>query len=111
MTPQEIFDFVRSHIEKQGPSMEDDICRYRMTDGKSCAVGCLIPDESYSPNMEGSPLFLLVKNFKLPEYVVNNYEILAHLQLAHDDCVNEDDFYYEWDLKMKRIAYRYGLSY
>ena len=28
-------------------------CRYRTKDGRKCAFGLLIPDEKYSPNMEG----------------------------------------------------------
>jgi hypothetical protein len=29
------------------------ICQYRDSTGKGCAIGCLIPDELYDPNMEG----------------------------------------------------------
>ena len=32
----------------------DKACRYRGDGGRMCAVGCLIPDEEYDPEMEGS---------------------------------------------------------
>ena len=32
----------------------DKACRYRGQKGAMCAVGCLIPDEEYDPEMEGS---------------------------------------------------------
>ncbi len=58
MTPQEIFDRVTEHLLAQGracKSQEDSSCFYRMGPLR-CAVGCLIPDERYSPELEGFEL-------------------------------------------------------
>ncbi len=52
---QEIFDYVVSHLRAQGArSLNDENeCTYRSVDGYSCAVGCLIPDDLYTPSLEG----------------------------------------------------------
>lgn len=59
MTKQEIFNTVATHLFTQGvraSSPDGDFCFYRAPDGKKCAVGCLIPDELYKPDMEHTPL-------------------------------------------------------
>lgn len=60
MTNQEIFDTVKAHLLKQNAratSRPTDtsatLCRYRLGALK-CAAGCLIKDEFYSPDLEGS---------------------------------------------------------
>ena len=58
LTNQEAFDAVLVHIRAQeykparGPYAT---CCYRAPDGKKCAVGCLIPDELYTPDFENVP--------------------------------------------------------
>ncbi len=54
-TPQEIFDFVATHLFTQGTAAvnKSGACRYRGPDGTKCAVGALIPDDEYSVKMEG----------------------------------------------------------
>lgn len=45
------------HLAKQRSRSVSDIgCAYRGHNGKMCAVGCVIPDELYSPAMEGHGL-------------------------------------------------------
>ncbi len=34
--------------------LADDTCAYRSPDGKKCAVGILIKDEFYGPDLEGA---------------------------------------------------------
>lgn len=59
MTHQEIFDKVVLHlINQRYPAMsEDGECQYRdaLVDGtvRRCAVGIWIPDEDYTPDLEG----------------------------------------------------------
>lgn len=57
---REIFTTVRDHLLKQGrrseivnPETGGAECRYRAPDGLKCALGCLIPDELYTPEIEG----------------------------------------------------------
>lgn len=57
MTRQETYDILIAHMRQQGePAIENSVCRYRCLDGKKCPAGALIPDELYSPTMEGAPL-------------------------------------------------------
>lgn len=59
MTPLEIFDRVCSHLLAQNQRAECDVgCAYRVN-GLKCAVGCLITDEAYNPNMEGAGVWRL----------------------------------------------------
>ena len=59
MNRQEVFDKVRTHLLAQGRKSVihcgtyEETCAYRSLDG-SCAVGCLIPDELYDPEIEGT---------------------------------------------------------
>jgi len=63
-TRQQMFDFMLNHLRNQGgPSVKDptgeDIgdsaCMYRGKNGSMCAIGCMIPDNSYDANLEGLP--------------------------------------------------------
>lgn len=58
----EVFEQVALHLMKQNERcVSDDCtkdgevypCAYRGPRGLSCAVGCLIPDDKYNPNLEG----------------------------------------------------------
>jgi hypothetical protein len=58
MTDQEMFDTILTHLRQQGlksvgSSTEGPTCRYRTKDGRKCAVGCMIPDDKYSREIEG----------------------------------------------------------
>jgi len=59
LTTQEIYNRVAKHLLAQGgrsQSRDDDgdlVCAYRGANHTSCAVGCLIPDEVYTPDIEG----------------------------------------------------------
>lgn len=85
MTDQEIFNTVVRGLRGQGwqRSVEGGSCRYRCDDGRKCAVGHLIPDERYSPDLEGvavvrpSVLYAL----GIPHYT----PVLGRLQVLHDD--------------------------
>ena len=51
---QETFDHVVAHIRAQGyvRSWAFSMCAYRGANGRMCAVGCLIDDAHYSPQLE-----------------------------------------------------------
>jgi hypothetical protein len=96
MKSQEIFDTVATHLFAQGeralaavrpPSAygTPPICAYRGTEGRSCAIGCLIPDDLYSEAMEGGGITEdFIKRFKLPAYFAENRRLLLNLQSVHD---------------------------
>lgn len=92
---QEIFDKVYDHLHTQGRKSviyehrdKQINCRYRAPNGDKCAIGCLIPDELYTPSIEGNN----VQSFNVkkilyqlyPEMTSNDLLFLIHLQEAHD---------------------------
>lgn len=95
MTTREILERVRNHLltqNKKSVEHNDPLeCRYRTKDGLSCAVGCLIKNEFYSPSLEGKGIgnFAVVLTVecsletKLTEEQLN---ILWKLQRLHDSA-------------------------
>jgi hypothetical protein len=53
-TKREVFDIVKNHLLTQNKRSVDEYgrCMYRAPDGSKCAIGCLIPDERYKPELE-----------------------------------------------------------
>jgi len=98
MTRQEIFNKVADHLLTQGkPALFDEIgdCAYRGQDGSMCAVGCLIPDELYTPEMELKSVDTLLKaEFVLPGFFYDNYTLLSDLQIIHDSVAASGTFRY-----------------
>lgn len=86
MNAQEIFDIVVTHLYAQGKQAEDgeNGCQYRTDAGLKCAVGCLIPDDQYHPDMEGTPVDIL--GSRLPAYLRPHVQLLDVLQLVHDSA-------------------------
>lgn len=112
MNAQEVLNRVTKHLFDQGiasvGSVEDqgEICVYRSPNGLTCAVGCLIPDDAYTQNMENKNVFDLVYSFdkKLPEHIRQNQVLLKNLQEVHDErmprykvCEGRSDV---WDLSL-----------
>lgn len=57
MTPQETFNIVKEHLLKQQcRALGRGGCAYRGAEGRKCAIGCLIPDDKYTPDLEGIEL-------------------------------------------------------
>lgn len=66
-------------------SQDDEACLYRGPDGNKCVVGCFIPDDKYSPRMEGLGFGdLLVKFPELRKYMPLG-EGMSTLQRLHDN--------------------------
>lgn len=56
LTKQQAYEHIRHYFTRPGARLSRglDRCYYRHPDdGRACAVGCLIPDELYNPDMEG----------------------------------------------------------
>ena len=62
----------------------DAMCMYRTPDGKRCVAGVLIPDERYTPFLEGKTISSCIVRgaIVMPEGVTT--EQLAALQELHD---------------------------
>ena len=88
MNKKEIFSKVSRHLlEQKKKSKAGKRCAYRSRDGLKCAIGCLIPDEIYSPNIESYSVchhrvMNLLKKVGISEYQI---EFLIKLQTVHDD--------------------------
>lgn len=82
MTNQESFTTVVLHLRKQGRRAHDHHnCRYRAPDGCKCAIGALIPDDQYTPELEGRNVLALIN---LPALQGLNPFLLYNLQNLHD---------------------------
>ena len=93
MKAQEIFDTVAVHLFDQGKrSVDKHFCRYRNDIGLKCAVGILISEEDYFPEMDKGNktikgLIELYPN-KFPEWMSENLGLIQALQSVHDKQEN-----------------------
>lgn len=120
MTRQEVYDRVKSHLLKQmrrsvvqDNHRGDLICMYRGAGGRSCAIGCLIPDELYDPVIERVSVTAISEDADRGERlkrilersgVALDIEFLNSLQIVHD-CTYPD----EWKHELAIVAHEYGL--
>ena len=90
MDKQEIFDKVCDHLmtQMEKSKLAPDLCAYRGKDGLSCAVGCLIPDEVYSEEIEecsvNDPIF---EPTLKAIGVEKDVKLLHSLQVIHDSYI------------------------
>lgn len=113
MTNQKMFDKVCAHLLTQLSTSLDDTgtCLYRGPDGKKCAIGCLIPDELYTEDIEMKEVRTLldypVFNSELSAYLSHfNKELLIRLQSVHDAFRPE-----EWYTALQRVAGQFDLTF
>ena len=112
-TAQEIFDTVVNHLRQQNATAlsEDGFtCAYRGRNGTRCSVGILIPDELYSPQMEGHNLrhlmgFNLIPS-PLKEEFATHLNLLTRLQSVHDSRE-----IYNWEAGFSSVANDFKLQY
>ena len=104
---QEIFDFVVNHLRLQGkkPLNEHGTCAYRGENNRKCAAGCLIPDDSYSPDMEGEAWGsgVATRDLSLEIGFVN---LVTDLQVVHDVSSVQ-----HWEKMLESMAKNHGLIY
>lgn len=115
MTRQEIYDIVKQHLLTQGVRSQKESsvfgaeCAYRGDNGLKCAVGALIPDSLYKPEMEGKRASaLMFFNHAVAEYFgVDNGGFLDSLQTVHDsDWIDPK----HWPAELERVAREYGVK-
>lgn len=119
---QEVFDHVVRHLGElrvlgQKSAFTDSMgepttCRYRNGAGLACAVGCLIPDELYTPVIEDRDAFDAMRCGQLEGWFIDEEkgeqhltELLLDVQKLHDDARLD-----EWDDGLRRVASTHGLS-
>jgi hypothetical protein len=92
----ELFDKIKSHLLTQKIKSVDSagICKYRDDFGNKCALGCLLTDDMYSPNLEGISLAHSPELRSILEPLIgvegseefnNNLKMLTSLQIIHDE--------------------------
>jgi hypothetical protein len=118
---QEVFDLAVTHLRTQGRRSivtalsGRDHCAYRGSDGLKCAIGVMIPDELYSPDMEGASLALSLIVDTLPPAVQKmSMEYLHALQMCHDApraWRPRGGFSAHGEKLLRRVAHRYQLVY
>lgn len=115
MTKQELFDKVAAHLLTQKkramglltPGSETLKCVYRAPDGCTCAIGSLIPDEVYIPDMEGCSACILIRKIPALEQIIGleNAGLAAQLQRVHDCTLP-----IFWREELNKVAAIYGLN-
>lgn len=130
MTNQQIFDKVAKHLLAQGrrsTAPDGHSCQYRGQEGRSCAVGCLIPDDIYDKRIEAIAVSVLSGDIKNTDgsfvtytkadqaYLAGvllasglkpeNAKLLGCLQQVHD-CADPAS----WKAELKQVARRFRLK-
>ena len=94
-TKQRMKEAIRAGNNGEQSWQDDKGCLYRTSDGNKCAVGCFIPDELYTLEMDdmnadgnsllqGSGAYKIVNQFDLLKYMPINVSGLEKMQGAHD---------------------------
>lgn len=110
---QIIFNKVSSHLLQQNEvSRLDDssCCAYRSSTGLKCAVGCLITDENYSPELEKalfshSKIMTALEKSGVKCSNDNLKKLLGELQYMHDFRHPSG-----WKIILKEIAQKFNLN-
>lgn len=107
MNAQELFDKVTKHLltQKVRATGSNGLCKLRDDQGRSCAIGCLIPDNKYTPEMEEqwhNPIAILSSFIDINE---ENLELLHQLRDLHDHTEPKI-----WRHKLEQLAKRFNLS-
>ena len=120
MNGQTMFDHIARHLLRQGRpcrlrSGDDSApCLYRRDDDTACAVGSIIPEALYRPDMEGRELCRLIgyldesgdtDRWLLGRTMKHHYRLLDALQSLHDGQPE-----YQWPGALGNIARDIGLS-
>lgn len=117
LTAQEVYNIVRDHLLTQNKKSKKDIdgrqvCAYKGENGLSCAVGCLIPDDVYTRNMEGKSVVCMdiycpSMNLDLAGFFRKHSQLLGELQSLHDSQLFSVE---DWPERLAVIAERHNLT-
>ncbi len=117
-TKQETFDLVFTHLFEQGEQavvMNTTSCKYRIGT-KMCAVGCLIPDNLYTQDLEPhTPWPGDSQDNKMNEILNDlghDIELCRDLQRAHDNADWHSGFGMQPVLaKLRSVAKQHDLRF
>ena len=103
-TAQQVFDQVVTHLMTQGKKSErftGGSCLYLSDSGLKCAAGCLISDNEYLLQMEGSDWSDLIHYELVPRA---HGCLISRLQIVHDEGLN-------WEKELKQVAKQFKLKF
>lgn len=106
-TAQQVFDQVAKHLiaqNKRSVLLKLGGCAYRGEGGTKCAAGCLIADDEYASNWEGSSWGDLVKAGCVPR---NHEALIYELQYLHDLTVDDAPY---WIKRLGKLAEKHKLN-
>lgn len=109
---QRVYDEIITHLRKQGrKSTHVGMCAYRGDGGAKCAIGIFIPDEKYSPGIEGMSVSDRIVHEILPGYVRQcGKDFLTGMQRLHD-IMGMEIFSKEFEVQTQYIAEANKLVY
>ena len=114
MDTQTVVDKVLQHLWDQGEcSYNESGCAYRGANGTKCALGILIPDELYHPDMEGLSFHQLCRKFDAVAYLPEICAIVpvgATLQDLHDGLFGVPNFRKTLSRRASHILADYNLA-
>lgn len=109
MNNQQAFDIAAKHLltQKRKSFTEGSECAYRGDNGLMCAIGVLIPDDVYDPDMEDTSITSLFEEFP---YFSDNWslvrvDLLQRLQQIHDNWEEN-----QWLEQLQRTSSKYNLN-
>jgi hypothetical protein len=113
---REIYERVSAHLLNQGAVSEDEngSCRLRGANGRKCAIGSLVSDECYRPDIEGigisyyrhaldGELLRALYASNVNAYDPRIVDLLCELEQVHDD-VSVD----QWPDLLAALGKRYA---
>lgn len=115
MTRQETYDIVVAHLRQQGckslsaAKFNDEgkaQCAYRGAERRTCAAGCLIPNDEYRLRFEGNSVWDEEIQILIERELGHDIFLVADLQNVHDiDAVDH------WEREFLRLAVKWELKY
>ena len=112
---QTAFDRVYQHLVDQGRQayVRHVGCKYRTENGLKCAIGALIPDELYSPKLEGGTLRDIIRFPEIKELFSGvDIDLLGQLQITHDvKNATWSSAGFVGHRRMKALAEQFNLTY
>lgn len=114
MNTQNIFDKVAKHLLTQNTKCADGLSCYYMMNNLKCAIGCLIDEKHYYPDLEHLPAShievrqVLFKSNVIDNVILNNEieKLLIDLQFIHDQYSPD-----KWKNKLIELAKKHDLEF
>ena len=107
---QHVYDTMVNHLRQQKTRAvnENGNCRYKTANGSMCAVGCLIADDEYDPELERLSLENTINFLMDGKAQPSRFKpLLWHIRQIHDDIETVT----RWEPAFKLLAAEFDLIY